>query len=813
MKFQSLHIDLFSFWFGFILATLFWLIVQQLRKLAPKIKQSREENRIHQQRLKDLDKEHDVRGFALRKAQSSHMASSMFPLDKVLIEPKVILPIKFIPENNEDIDFFSMYKVLPDIPEIPELYTDFPAIRVPLHTLIEGKQQYIAISANPGYGKTTALAALTSHLCSFQSKEDFFDFCPVFIDYLDLVFEEGSAKTAVLNYLIQNVKGIDIKELDRLLTNADKNERLVFLIDNLDLLPLEELNKAHQNISILQKEFPHSFIVITCDPFVQGNLFALGFEVFSLSTWNKSDITVFLSKWKNCFADFSKNTYYIQKIEHVYRWLLQENHLIQSPIDLTLKAWLSFSGNSSGNQIFDLANDYIKMISGGNLSISEINEIIKRSNSDPFPLIPEIDLNQIIDQFNSEKVDIEVDQSANSKDNYQVNKSKGLFLLQKSNFLKKMTNGNYQFLYPTIFTVIYSIISEQIPIPVFSDTISSPTRRVQFQNKRISKDNILQVDSWLANRDAPLYRDLLVVEKWLKQTNKADPLREKIFRSTAKLLQDHSLSTGLRLRFILDLIQTNDPTIPSLFSYFANQSDPSLRRISAFAFGTINDPKGVPILVKLSKDADNEVQKLSCLSLNRIWNQSAQSALVDIIFNADEELRCLVCQIISMHQPEGYQILQELAETDNYLARKAAVSGLVLVDEPWVPILLEKMSIQDTQWVVRDAAKFAVEHPLPKSIFIGKKHITAHEDPRILNLSDEMKIELPSKGLPTDLLYQVLENKDLADQGIALEYLLMQPDAKLIKKLVNYSVDSNSALRETATNALYQLSKAGILVQ
>lgn len=813
MKFPSLHIDLFSFWIGFILATLFWLIIQQFRKLAPKIKQSREDNRIHRQRLKDLDQEHNIRSFALRKAQSSHFASSMFPLEKVLIEPKVILPKKFIPDNNEDIDYFSMYKVLPELPENPELYTDYPAIKVPLHALIEGKQQYIAISAHPGYGKTTALAALTSHLCTFQSKEDYFDFCPIFIDYLDLDFEDGSTKTAILNYLIQKVNGFDIKELDRLLINADKNERLVFLIDNLDLLPMEDLNKAHQNISLLQKEFPHSFIVVTCDPFVQGNLYALGFEVFPLATWDISDITTFFSKWKSCFSDFSKNTFYIQKIEHVYRWLMQENHLSQSPIDLTLKAWLSYSGNSSGGQIFDLASDYIKMISGGNLSAPEINEILIRSKSDPYPIIPEIELNQIIDQFNSEKIVNEDEQSSIDKENFQINKSKGLLLLQKSNFLKRMTNGDYQFSYPTVFTVFYSMLSEQLPVPAFSDTITSPTRRNQFQNKRISKDNMLQVDTWLANHDAPLYRDLLVAQKWLKQTNKADALREKIFRSTAKLLQDHSLSIGLRLRFILDLIQTNDPTIPALFSYFANQSDPSLRQISAIAFGTINDPKGVPILVKLSKDTDIEVQKLSCLSLNRIWNQSAQSALVDIIFNGDEEMRSLVCQIISIHQPEGYQILQELAETDNYLARKAAVSGLALVDAPWVPILLEKMSIQDTQWVVRDAAKFVIEHPLPKNIFIGKKHISPQEDPRILNLSDEMKIELPSKGLPIDLLYKVMENKGFEEQKIALEYLLVQPDSILIKKLVAYSIDSDSALRESATNALYQLSKAGILVQ
>jgi hypothetical protein len=76
-----------------------------------------------------------------------------------------------------------------------------------------------------------------------------------------------------------------------------------------------------------------------------------------------------------------------------------------------------------------------------------------------------------------------------------------------------------------------------------------------------------------------------------------------------------------------------------------------------------------------------------------------------------------------------------------------------------------------------------------------------------------MKIEVPSKGMPTDLLYKVLENKGRLDQEIALEYLLLQPDSKLIKALIDLSIDSGSSIRETATNALYQLSKAGILIQ
>ena len=128
-------IDLLSFWFGFILATVFWLLILRISKLLPKMKKSMAENRRKQESRQNTSREHNIRVYMLRKAQSLHLASSLCPLDKVLSEPFVIAPPDLIPAQNDDASTSPLTTILPYTPEVPELYTDFPVQHVSLEIL------------------------------------------------------------------------------------------------------------------------------------------------------------------------------------------------------------------------------------------------------------------------------------------------------------------------------------------------------------------------------------------------------------------------------------------------------------------------------------------------------------------------------------------------------------------------------------------------------------------------------------------------------------------------------------------------------
>jgi len=90
-----------------------------------------------QQHKKELDREHGLRVYALRKAQSAHLASALFSLEKILIEPTVITPVKYLLRTEDDVTSNAMYSVLPDLPEVPELVSDLPVIKNSLLNILQ----------------------------------------------------------------------------------------------------------------------------------------------------------------------------------------------------------------------------------------------------------------------------------------------------------------------------------------------------------------------------------------------------------------------------------------------------------------------------------------------------------------------------------------------------------------------------------------------------------------------------------------------------------------------------------------------------
>ncbi|MHC1741009.1 MAG: hypothetical protein AB9897_07870 [Anaerolineaceae bacterium] len=808
MNLKFPHIDLISFWIGFILATILWVILQRISKLLPVLRKSIAANRLQQQQKKDLDREHGMLLFALRKAQTSHIASSLFPLEDILVEPSVITSARFLPKTEDEFDSNGMYKILPDIPEVPQLLTGFPILKNSLFSILQAGQQYIAISSEPGFGKTTALAALASRLCLEKPSKDKTGYLPVFFDYVDLELSGKPTEELLINYLIKNIKGASYTTIDELLHHADGNHRLVFLVDGLDRLPIDELGKAVQCINNLKQQFPLASFVVACDPFITGDLESSGFEVFALSAWGIEEKRRLLVKWKNAwFTTFTKETNK-QKLDKIFSWLLQEN-LPDSPLELTIRVWSAVSGCAEKGTSQELFASWLRLISGGYLSLSTAEVLAQSATITPYPSIAYEKVLEIIEEGSVQIGNSNLPSSSSQGEN-QLPSHQVVDLLVKNQFFKPISENQILFTSFPLFSFLFTKKHSELYIPDFSEITKSPINRTLFEAQQNSQSSFQEITTYLGKADGLLRRDHFFLLSWLKRTDKNDPLREKIFRQTAALLQDISLPIGLRFRFIYALSETHDPTISSLFSYFSSSFDDSIRQISALGLGIINDEKSVSILLKLSKDNSLEVQKIACISLNKIWSQPAQAGLLEVVFNAEEEIRYLACELISKHHPEGDQILEELAATDNYLARKAAIFGLVHIQQPWVNVLLEKLSIEDTQWVVRDAAKFALEHPRFVTTYLPERTIPILENPWILQKSESYSISLPEKGFPSELLYRILQEDTLSNKNLALSYLLSQPTPLLIKTLTKIASNPQSDFREEALNGLYKLSKRGL---
>ncbi|MPM28510.1 hypothetical protein SDC9_75036 [bioreactor metagenome] len=314
----------------------------------------------------------------------------------------------------------------------------------------------------------------------------------------------------------------------------------------------------------------------------------------------------------------------------------------------------------------------------------------------------------------------------------------------------------------------------------------------------------------LNENDSPLFRNLLFTSNWLKNGTTISPMRGEILKRIAAVLQNNQIPLPIRFRSIASLTLAKDPSIAALFNYLKNSPDDSIRQLCALGFGILNEEKFVSTLKLMADDTSREVQNIACLSLGRIWTQTAQDALVDVIFSGDDATRRICCEILALHAPEGHQMLKEITETDNFLAKKAAIYGLLMIKEDWVKPIFEKMSVEDTQWVVRDAAGFALEKFSSTYRYLPSPLLPILENPWTLAQAELYGIQLPAAGFPVDLLEKILTQGEEHDRSVALQYLLTQPNANLLNWLFSQIKQPQSVLTEEVVNALYSLGKRGV---
>ncbi len=76
---------------------------------------------------------------------------------------------------------------------------------------------------------------------------------------------------------------------------------------------------------------------------------------------------------------------------------------------------------------------------------------------------------------------------------------------------------------------------------------------------------------------------------------------------------------------------------------------------------------------------------------------------------ADDDLRRSAAEALANDRGEGHAMLKDGASMEDIPLRRAVAYGLGRVREPWAWDILEKMRLEDEQWIVRNAASEMIE--------------------------------------------------------------------------------------------------------
>jgi len=274
----------------------------------------------------------------------------------------------------------------------------------------------------------------------------------------------------------------------------------------------------------------------------------------------------------------------------------------------------------------------------------------------------------------------------------------------------------------------------------------------------------------------PIKRSIMSMGNWPRHAPKTVPWRNKILRVMADVLQKTTFPLGLRARALSALANSGETGTVSLFREMLKSDEHSTRWLGALGCGLIRDMKSVDALGHLLLYENSIfINRAACISLIVIDTHKSIELVARALLEANEEARRAAAEGLAHHPGEGHAILKDGAVHEDILVRRAVVFGLGIVKEPWAVDILEKMQVEDDQWVVRNAATQALEDIRKVDPVIPAPLPELHETPWLIQFASERGMGVsPGQG-GWDMLATALKEGNEDQRLASMEIYRLKP--------------------------------------
>src|SRR6266542_3444181 len=260
--------DPFSFLFGFAVGILVVWLFSRARPLLTQIRQNAKEQRQAAQLRRSTGLEDNHRRITLRRAQGMHLAASLFSLDEILQEPRLIAPPARVEPGILGIQEDIISQTLPYMPAWPELAAIYRAPTLGVTEAISGGSNIVIVGA-AGMGKTVALAHLASLAANLKVKLDAraeMEAVPYLYHVADLQLPFDLSKdpiNIIINAASEHAPMFDLSRLPGFIQQTFKNGQALVLIDGFDEIEPEGQPNIVQWFKALIQTYPKIRIVTT----------------------------------------------------------------------------------------------------------------------------------------------------------------------------------------------------------------------------------------------------------------------------------------------------------------------------------------------------------------------------------------------------------------------------------------------------------------------------------------------------------------------------------------------------------------------
>ncbi|MBS1250792.1 MAG: hypothetical protein MAG431_02388 [Chloroflexi bacterium] len=197
------------------------------------------------------------------------------------------------------------------------------------------------------------------------------------------------------------------------------------------------------------------------------------------------------------------------------------------------------------------------------------------------------------------------------------------------------------------------------------------------------------------------------------------------------------------------------------------------------------------------------------MALVNIGTKSALDVVAEALLTGSEELRRAAAEALANDPEEGHPALQEGSGMDDILVQHATVYGLKRINELWAIHILEKMQVEESEWIVRDAAQQALEDMQITPSSIPAPLPSLEDTPWLIAFAGEDGIGISDKDSAEEMLRKALQEGSEEQQLAALSLIQRRGIANVFPALYHALYSGSPSVGQAAFNALWHLATAG----
>jgi HEAT repeat protein len=833
--------DLFSFAVGFVAGVLFTWLLSRIRPLLVQLRENAKEQRQAAQTRRASGLENNFRRITLRRAQGMHLAASLFSLDEILQEPRLIAPPARVAPGVVGIQDDIISQTLPYMPAWPELAAIYRAPTIGMTEAIAGGSNIVIVGA-AGMGKTVALAHLASLAANLQVKLDAdseLEAVPYLYHVADLQLPFDSSKdplNIIINAAGESAPLFDLRRLPAFIQQTFKNGQALLLIDGFDELDPTRQRNAFEWFKALLQAYPKSRIVTTgCVDQLTG-LISLGFNPLALIAWDTPKNLRFIQQWGELWSRTAALEAWAQtgpqQVDPILlnTWLTSDNNGL-TPLELTLKAWGAYAGDSLGPRVLDAIATHVRRVapSGTPLAALELlamqvvltlqpifdprqargwvrqYDIVDDASIESAETVTKTETGQAVPLTDSQKIKIKKSKASEAAPTYGL-----LSKMVESGLLISHSNNKMRFLHP----ILNGYLAGQAIGDNDADTtlLALPDwdgKTLSLRYLAARGDAAAVADIMLKGSELPLHHPAFAVARWLRDAPKEVAWRGKVFASLLTILQSEGQPLGLRGQAMAAFVTSGDPGAATLFRQLLSSRSFELIPLAALGSGALRDVKASGALEELLQASVSAVRRATCLALVAIGTEKSLESVARALLQGDEELRRAAAEALANDPIEGHPVLKEGATLADILVRRAVVHGLARVGQPWAAETLQHMQVEDDQWAVRNLANQYLEQIQNIDPRVPRQLTVPSESPWLIEFAGKQKMGIPRGGPATDVLLNAFKQGNTEERLAALPYLKRVANEGIVGALYNGMYGEDPEVREAAFYAVEEIGANG----